>query len=88
MPYHCPPVPVLMLHEAKSEDEKNSSDIREIIEQDPALLVTTAECEPKNITVARQVDLKAMCETPVLVSIQAAGVIEVNPVADIAKNHA
>lgn len=45
------------------------------------------EGEPKNITVDRQIVFKAMWETPVLVSIQATGVVKVILYPDVAKSH-
>lgn len=42
----------------------------------------------KNITVAQQVVLKEMCETPVLLSTQAAGLIEVILYQKVANCHA
>lgn len=59
-----------MEHEARSELEKNRSDIRQIKDHNWALLVTNTSTKPKDITVARQVVLRAMCETPVLLSSQ------------------
>lgn len=59
-----------MAHEANGKDDGNKSDIRQFIEFDPALLVTTAKEDLKNIPVARQVVLDAMFETPLLVATQ------------------
>lgn len=87
-PYHSPQVPILMVHEPRSEAKKNTSVIRHFIEQDSALLKTPIKSEPKNNTVARQVFFKARCETTVLVSIQVAGLIEVIPHLNLARNHA
>lgn len=52
------------------------------------MLVMASESEPKNITAARQVVRKATFETPVSVSMQASGLIAVNPHPDVPKNHA
>lgn len=51
-------------------------------------LETTFRCEPKSITVARQVVLKAMCYTPVLVATKVTGIAEVSPHANEARNYA
>lgn len=46
---HSTSVPVQMLYKAKSEEEKNLSDIRQLMDLDPSLLVTPVRIEPKYI---------------------------------------
>lgn len=53
IPHNTPPVPVLMLHEPKSEVEKNKLHIHQCIGQAPALLATPSSGQPKSFTVAR-----------------------------------
>lgn len=74
--HHSPPVPIMTVHEAKNEDKKNTSDMRQFMNRYHALLGTTTSGEPKYITAGRKVVLKAMCETSVVVATQAAGLIE------------
>lgn len=57
VPYHFPTVLILVLHEARGEAERNASNIRQINDQDVALLMTRTKCEPKYIKVFRQVVL-------------------------------
>lgn len=56
---YSPPVPILMVQEAKSETVKNTLVISQLIEQDLVLLVTPIKREPKIIAVARKVLWKA-----------------------------
>lgn len=78
-----------MIQETQRETEKKeASDIRQSNTEDLPLLVTTTESDPKQITVARWVVLKTKCETSVLVSTQAAGLIEVVIHESAAKIHA
>lgn len=77
-----------MVHEINSEADKNASDIRQSNYQDLAPLVTPTTCDRKYITVTRQVALKEIHETLVLVSTQAAGLIEIIPHENVAKTHA
>lgn len=77
---------MLMLHETRSVARKVKSDTREEDEENVALLVVSIGCEPTYKTVARQVVLKAMCETPVLVCTQAAALTKVDPYEDGAKD--
>lgn len=51
-------------------------------------MATLIRDEPKNITVARQVVRKAMCDTAVLVFTQAAGVTKVIPHSKVVRIHA
>lgn len=67
IPYHSPPVPILMVHKAHSAAEENKSDICQYSAKAQEILVTPVERKPKTITVAQQVVFKAMCETPLLV---------------------
>lgn len=88
VPHHSPTVPILIVYEANSKPEKNNIEARQEVEEELTLLETPIKCEPKCITVARQVVLKAMCETLVIVSTQAAGLTESIPCAYVAKHHA
>lgn len=76
-----------MVHQAESEAEKNTSDMRQFLEQYTAVLVTSIEHDPKNISSARQVGLKGMCEIPVKVSTQAICLIEAIPHPKVADSH-
>lgn len=67
---------------------KEKSDNRPSNNEGLALLVTPPEKEPKYITPSRQVVQKALSETSVLFSTQAAGVIPVVPHHNIAQSHA
>lgn len=58
---------VVVLHKTRSEAEENSSKKWQFIDQDLALLMTRISGEPKYITVAGQVVVKAMRETLFLV---------------------
>lgn len=75
-----------MRHEAKREAEKNTSDDPQFIDQDRALLVMHTSDEPKYATDALQVVVKAMRETSVSVSSQAAGLVEVVPHKHLARH--
>lgn len=85
VPHHYPLVPILIVHEAKSEDEKNTWDVRQFIGQDPAQLATLIKGEPRNITCAPQVVLKAVYDSPFLFFKQMAGLIEVAVHPNMAK---
>lgn len=84
--YQSQSVPTLMLHEAKSAVEKEKSENRRKFEEYEALFVITSPEDPKNMKVARQVALKAICETLLLVFTTAAGLIKVFPSANVALN--
>lgn len=77
-----------MIHWAKGEAEKYLSDVSQFIKQDSALFVTPMKSEPKNIAVARQVVLKALCETLILVFTNGAGLIEVLLHPNVVKSRA
>lgn len=77
VPHHSLPVPILMVNNGKCEAEVNTSDIGQINDQDLTPLVKPTCNEPRCITAARQVVLKAICETSVLVSTQALGLLQV-----------
>lgn len=47
VPYHCLPVPILMVHDASIEAEKNTPDICQFVKQNTALLVMSINGEPK-----------------------------------------
>lgn len=52
VPHDSPQVPIQMVHEAKIDVEKETLDICQIIDQDPALSVTSINGETKYIKVA------------------------------------
>lgn len=87
VPYHYPPVPKLIVYKARSEPEIEKLDSHQNVESDLALLVTASGGEPKYITVVRQVVLRAVCETPVIVSTQVACILEVILHRSVANNH-
>lgn len=62
------PVPIITIHEARSRAERNITESRQEIEKESALLVTHFACGPKSIMVARQIVLKTMSETQLIVS--------------------
>lgn len=68
--------------------KKSKWDICRYITEGEALLVSPIEIEPNSIAAARQVVLKAVCDTKLLVSTQTAGLIGVGLLKNIAKNHA
>lgn len=76
-----------MVHETKSAAEHNMSDIHQFIKQDPSLLLTATSGEAKYITVARQVVLKGMHNTSVLVFTQTEGLVYIITHENVAKNH-
>lgn len=53
--HHSPPLAILVVYDAESKAQRNTSTIRQFIDQDPTLLVTPINVEPKYITVVRQV---------------------------------
>lgn len=77
MLHHYPSVPILMIRETRCEPEMNKPDFCHEVEKDLELLLTAIRCERMSITVARQVGLKAMIDTPVLVFRKPAGRTEV-----------
>lgn len=83
--YNSSPVPIRMVHVARIETEKHTSDIRQINDDDLALLGIPASNKPRYISVVRKISLNALCETPVLVSAQAAGLIQVVLHQNVAK---
>lgn len=85
---HSSPVPILTVHKARNEAEMDRSDPCQGDEASLAMFVTSIGCETKYIAVARQVVLKAMCETPVLVSIQATALVYVRPIKTCPKKYA
>lgn len=77
-----------MVLKVKSTAEKNSSDNRKEIAKDLALFVTLTRGGPKNITVAKQVVLKLICKTPVLLSTKEAGLMSITAHENVAKIYA
>lgn len=85
--YHSLLVLILIVHEGKTKVEKNTLPFRQFIERVSALLVTPINFETENSTVARQVALKEMCETSVLVFTFAAGLVEIVPSLNVDRSH-
>lgn len=83
-----PPVPNLMVDEANSGPKKSRLDSRQLIDQDPAVLVTPISGRPNYISAARQVVPTAMLKRSDLVSTQAAGLVEVDSHENVAKDNA
>lgn len=77
VPQQSPPLPILMVQEGETDTNKNNTETRQGNEQKLALLVTPNICERKSIAVVRKVVLRATSETTVLVSTQAAGIMDV-----------
>lgn len=77
-----------MLQEVRSEAESIVSAIRPIHNQDPVLLVAPVSSEHKYIKAARQVVVKVMRETPVLLYTQAASLVEIILNENVTSNHA
>lgn len=88
VPHRSPPVPILMVGEAKSAAEKSTQDIAIFVAHDQSLLARPNMRKPKYITVDQQVVLKAICETTALVSAKVAGLLEVIPHPDVAEKYA
>lgn len=68
-----------MVYEARREAKIHKPDSCQEVEESLVLFVTPIGCEPKSITVSRQIVLIAIRETSVLVSTQTKGLIEVIP---------
>lgn len=85
---HPPQVQILIVHEVKTEAEKDTSNIRQNNYHDQALLVMPTSSEPGYIKITRQEFLRVMHETPVLDSTQAAILIEVNHHEKVDRSHA
>lgn len=66
-----------MVHEAMRAAQNDKSGNHQESEEDLALFVAATMADFKNIMVARQVMLKVMCKTAVLVSTKMASVIEI-----------
>lgn len=86
--YYSPAVSILMVNNDGIEAEMKESGTWQEVTEDLTLLETITRCDPKFITVSRQWLLNAMCEKPVSVSIQVAGLIEVINNEIVAENHA
>lgn len=87
VPHHPPLVPILIVHEAKSETKRQNTEVRLKVAARLVLLLIPIRGTPKSITAARQIVLRVMCDTPVIVRTQATGLIEVAPYVDVAKYH-
>lgn len=68
---------ILMVHEAKSETRNKNSGTSQEVETDLAIKGTPFSCKPYSVTVAQELVLKPKCNTPVLVSTEVAGLINV-----------
>lgn len=68
------------------EVKRRKSDISQETEEKLALLVISNHSEPRAIRTARQVELRAMCETRLLASIQQAGLTEIAICKNVVEN--
>lgn len=75
--HHSAPTHIQMVYEARNEAKSDKLDSRLEGGRDFALFLTPIRCEFRATTIARLVVLKAMGEAPVLVSTQAADLVEV-----------
>lgn len=66
-----------MVHDTRSKLENDIAEACEEVKEELALLVTPISCEPKHITVARQLAFHVLFEPPVLVSTEVAVLKEV-----------
>lgn len=83
------PVNILMVLENSCVAEKEEKlIIAHLSIEDLALLVTPMKRKPIPLDFARQVVMKVMCKTLVLVSTQMAGLIDIAPHNNVAKTHA
>lgn len=80
VPYRCTPVPIVVVHDARSAAEKKEEpDFSPWNEEDLALLVAPNNSETRSTTAAQQVVLRAICETLVWDTRQMAGLEAVVP---------
>lgn len=76
------------MHEATSVVRRNEhSDIRHMFEDDLASLVAATESDSRPITAVRHIDLKAMRQISVLVSVGDVGLLEIALHDNVVKNH-
>lgn len=88
IPHHSLREPTLMAHKNWSAAQKSKPDICQYITGDSAMLVMFIQRERRIVTEGHQIVLKAMCETPMLVSRQVAGLKEVLSHENVAETHA
>lgn len=88
VPYHSPTVCITMVHKTHGTAMKSRPDIRQYNTENLNLLVIPIESDRSTIAVARNVVLKAKHETLLLLSRQAASLIEVFAHKTLAKTHA
>lgn len=75
---HSPPVSILSLPKTRNVAKKKENlYLSQEVEENLAPFLMPTPCNSKTITAARKVVPKAMCETPMLASIDAAALIEV-----------
>lgn len=77
-----------MVHENRSARKKNMSDIRQYNTRDLETSVSPVESDTETITVAGQVLLKAICETTLLISTRASGLLKAIFNESVARAHA
>lgn len=85
--FRSPPLSIFLLHEAGSEVDREALDIGQDNNQDPALLEMLTSKESRDITVARQVVVKEMCEAPALIFTQQECITTVVTYGNVTKNH-
>lgn len=79
IPHHSPPVPIWMVKEARSAARNNKPGTHLEAQRELEILRTPSNCDHNYTTVPWLVPLHVMYRTPVLVSMQAARIIEVIP---------
>lgn len=77
-----------MIRKAKSNVEEIAPHNRQEIDEVLALFLTAVLGDHKNMKVAQHVVVNALCETPVLVATNAAGLFAVSQHKSVAKSHA
>lgn len=88
VPYRSPPEAILMVHKVVREAEMKRSGTYQAGTKYLALLMTPTTCDPKYITVARQVVFTAVCQTSSLISPQAVVLKEVGRHKSVANDRA
>lgn len=84
-PYHSPPVPILIIHETQTIAKKSQFHIHQYKTEDLAILNNHIKSNPKAITAAQLVGLKAFSMTGTLVSTWISGPIGVLPHNSLSK---
>lgn len=88
VPYYSQPLQTLMVQKAGIASKNYKSNTHQESTERLAQFMMPTRCSHRNITAARRVVLKAMCQTPVLISIQLAGLIEMILYERVVRVHA